>query len=584
MKKILAMIALLLMCMATTASAEFSEYSVYYDFEDYDVEYGQGIGPDGSWGFASMKSGQNYVPSEKRKNFGSATDSETGSKVMSAKGYGKAGEPVLKFGELKSEGKFHISFDLKLVSNDGEAYIGFYDGTNALTGGTEMVESNYAIGPWFKKDGKIYYSYSGQKNGNDMRWTQHWKPVVNSGLTSEIGKWHHIDMYFEDYGDVNSALAYYYIDGNLINENPVYFKTSNGFKGLYFRTSGNTEIYIDNLYVKNFKGEEPLVGVLENDLVEREDSKLRIRLIEPASAVITKEDIIITNNQDGTEITDFEVTSDSERIIDIKINSGLGTGRYTVKLKDTVVGAYYGNTMKDGLVFRTPPKTVDGVECPDVEGIEYYLFGGIKQNDKTGISTATEKIEIKFTNTISDANIEEAVILKKGEEEKTYAWELKDDAKTLVLYPIGLLDPASDYNLTVTTDISAAENAEAKMESEIVEEFSTLDDAKFEIKTDGIIKDSDTATFPVRIIKTNTEEHKYSYAAAAYKKHTVTDAEGNMKIYYEMTAINRFPVVTEEQEKGFFEFDCSTPLDIKGANVVKGFLWNYPENTIVLEK
>lgn len=277
------MIALLLVCMASTASAEFSEYSVYYDFEDYDVEYGKGVGPDGSWGFASMKSGQNYIPSEKRKNFGSATDSETGSKVISAKGYGKAGEPVLKFGELKSEGKFHISFDLKLVSNDGEAYIGFYDGTNALTGGTEMVESNYAIGPWFKKDGKIYYSYSGQKNGNDMRWTQHWKPVVNSGLTSEIGKWHHIDMYFEDYGDVNSALAYYYIDGNLINENPVYFKTSNGFKGLYFRTGGNTEIYIDNLYVKNFKGEEPLVGVLENDLVEREDSKLRIRLIEPAS-------------------------------------------------------------------------------------------------------------------------------------------------------------------------------------------------------------------------------------------------------------------------------------------------------------
>ena len=56
------------------------------------------------------------------------------------------------------------------------------------------------------------------------------------------------------------------------------------------------------------------------------------------------------------------------------------------------------------------------------------------------------------------------------------------------------------------------------------------------------------------------------------------------KIYYEMTALNRFPVVIGEQEKGLFEFDCSTPLDIKGASLVKGFLWNYPENTVALEK
>lgn len=578
-KKIIAIMAVILASITTVATAEFSEYSVYYDFENYNVEYGSGEGPDGSWGVASMKSGSSYIPSAKRKNFGSAVDSETNSRVISVK---NTGEPVLKFGELKNQGKFHISFDVKPVSAGSGFYIGFYDGTNEMTGPSDMIETNYAIGPWFHKNGFIQYSYNGNKSGNDMKWTYHWR-TTKSGINYELGNWYHVDMYFEEWGE-QTALAYYYIDGQLINQNPIYFNTCAGFKGLYFRIEGaGNEVYIDNVYVKNFKGEEALVGVLENSMIERENSKLRIRLIEPASRVVTKDDITITSNRTGAAITDFEVTSNSERIIDIKINSLPEGGRYTVKLSDEVVGMYYGNPMKSGLVFRTPAKEVEGVQCPDVEEISYYLFDGVKQNASSGISTATEKIEVKFTTSVSDENIESNVLLEKDGETAAYAHVLSNDGKTLEIYPIGLLEPAANYKVTVTTGVAAAENENATMEDEYSESFTTLDDAKYEIKTEGIVKTGKEISFPVRIIKTNTEKHKYTYAAAAYKKHTVSTADGD-KTYYEMTAFNRCPVVIEEQEKGLFEFDCNEPLNTEGASVFKGYLWNYPENTIALEK
>jgi hypothetical protein len=91
-------------------------------------------------------------------------------------------------------------------------------------------------------------------------------------------------------------------------------------------------------------------------------------------------------------------------------------------------------------------------------------------------------------------------------------------------------------------------------------------------------------SFPVDIIKTNNEKHNYSLAAAAYKKHPVTAADGTVKEYLEMTGITRCSVIIEEQDNGFFKFGYDKPLNTNQADIVKGYLWEYPNNLGILEK
>ena len=161
-------------------AADFKETSMYYDFNNYDSGFGSGSGPDDNWDYAYMQdANKNYIKSEKRNCFGGVYDSDKNSNVMQIKaGGGKSGEPVLKFGDILKEGQFHISFDLKIQSLGGEFYIGLYDGTNMSNEKDKVLETNYSIGPWFKPNKNIIYSYqnngSGKTNGKDMQWsTQH---------------------------------------------------------------------------------------------------------------------------------------------------------------------------------------------------------------------------------------------------------------------------------------------------------------------------------------------------------------------------------------------------------------------------
>lgn len=568
-------------------AADFKETSRYYDFNNYDSGFGSGSGPDDNWDYAYMQdANKNYIKSEKRNWFGGVYDGDKNSNVMQIKAEGgKSGEPVLKFGNILKEGQFHISFDLKIQSLGGEFYIGLYDGTNMSNEKDKVLETNYSIGPWFKPNKNIIYSYqnngSGKTNGKDMQWsTQHWQ-TAESDIPYTLNEWHHIDMYFGDYAKMETAVAKYYFDGHLINQNDVYFKNCNGFKALYFRTGNSADILIDNVYVKNFNDSENLCGFLDSEVIDEASKTFRLNLSEWASKKITKDDIVITSAS-GDSITDFEVTSNSNTYADVKINGAITPGRYNVILKDSVTGAFYSNPMKDSVTFRTAPRYVDGVMCPDVEKVSYISHDGKEQNKKSEISTGTAAINIQFTTGIDDSNPSENIMLTHNGIETACTFTVSSDKKTISLTPESGFEPETEYTLSVSGNIAASESANAKMGLDYTEKFKTLNDAMYVISTEDIEKDGENAYFKVKVIKTNDEpEHKYTYAVAGYK--SVVNPE-NGKTYMQMTALNRFPVIISETDKGIISFGNNQPLDISNAEKINGFFWEYPNNLPIVTK
>ena len=52
----------------------------------------------------------------------------------------------------------------------------------------------------------------------------------------------------------------------------------------------------------------------------------------------------------------------------------------------------------------------------------------------------------------------------------------------------------------------------------------------------------------------------------------------------QMTALNRFPVIISETDKGIISFGNNQPLDISNAEKINGFFWEYPNNLPIVTK
>ena len=123
MKKFLGIFAAVVMMIssaAVTAAAADDGELYFYDFADYDVEMGQGIGVDSYWQ-ALIPSRGNYV-----KSFGSfdLADGEH-DRVLLAK---KGGEPSFLFPEMLTTGKLRVSFDGRLTTDNLRMLVLFYNG------------------------------------------------------------------------------------------------------------------------------------------------------------------------------------------------------------------------------------------------------------------------------------------------------------------------------------------------------------------------------------------------------------------------------------------------------------------------
>ena len=327
-----------------------SEKIMFYDFEDYNAAVGSMEFPDENWG---------GVDANKKRNYGSDFDSETNSRVIKVNA---GGQPLLYFGELFTDGKLHISFDMKTAGDVG-GVIRLYDGRSG--------EDPYVIEPdiksgyndkasntfWVSSDGYYVYYFEGWENGgNDMT---AWRNDILPPVKTDTSQWHHFDLVFEEMSK-KSSHAWYYCDGEPMNSEGIHFSNGKGFKGLAFNFEKGG-VFIDNVYVHHYYDDtENLAAIINNgENVPTENTVLNVKFCEEVNPeVITKDNVVIERSLDGYKISDFEIVSATAQAAEIKLNEALQSGLYTFKING-LTGKNTGAVMNNGINFRTAFQSID---------------------------------------------------------------------------------------------------------------------------------------------------------------------------------------------------------------------------------
>lgn len=402
-------IALMIMLAAAVAYADDGkEINKFYNFNDYTAEVGSDIMPDENWDYLV----RNY------NQFGSAFADDEHQRVLKALNYS---EPNFYFGQSINTGNLHISFDSKFLSDSQRIYTIFYHqrkwGTATLPRRTETGTSGYSLlhmlngrvneFAWFQKPGKDTTSMLGwdtMKSDKKVDFTQwHRYDIITSGLSGD-------DCY------VNI-----YLDGEKMNETPIYFGASQGFHTIGFRHEAGTGSnpqgsYLDNVRIHRFSGEESLdMNITSDERVGLNDGMLKIHLSDFVDTGMLTKDNIDIRQKGGGSISNFSITPDANGGgFDVNFNGAIEPGRYEIWLSNNVRGKLTGAVSSDALAFKTDFKRVEvdgSVYENDFD--DYVSDGGILPN---GFSASGDA---KYAKSIGDQNGGKAFGIQSDENSRT---------------------------------------------------------------------------------------------------------------------------------------------------------------------
>ncbi len=402
-------IALMIMLAAAVAYADDGkEINKFYNFNDYTAEVGSDIMPDENWDYLV----RNY------NQFGSAFADDEHQRVLKALNYS---EPNFYFGQSINTGNLHISFDSKFLSDSQRIYTIFYHqrkwGTATLPRRTETGTSGYSLlhmlngrvneFAWFQKPGKDTTSMLGwdtMKSDKKVDFTQwHRYDIITSGLSGD-------DCY------VNI-----YLDGEKMNETPIYFGASQGFHTIGFRHEAGTGSnpqgsYLDNVRIHRFSGEESLdMNITSDERVGLNDGMLKIHLSDFVDTGMLTKDNIDIRQKGGGSISNFSITPDANGGgFDVNFNGAIEPGRYEIRLSNNVRGKLTGAVSGDALAFKTDFKRVEvdgSVYENDFD--DYVSDGGILPN---GFSASGDA---KYAKSIGDQNGGKAFGIQSDENSRT---------------------------------------------------------------------------------------------------------------------------------------------------------------------
>lgn len=350
--------------------ADDTEFELFYDFEGYNAEFNSGVFPDEHWGL-------NNTASSNKLWFGSFKENgNTALKIGS-----KAGSELF-FDRLITSGHMHISYDF-MINNAKSSVLLYFEDGNGPSGLRESGFSalNYSKTVKVESDtGKIRYFYdksTPEEKTHMTRWI-----VEDSSAFATINEWHRFDMVTSDMSK-STVYADYYIDGQKINEKPVYFANSKGFKAMSFfveplkDASGQTYnlstseyLLVDNLSVISDSDDIRLRAAVDgNDKVKIENGELVVRLSERVDAnLLTSDNINIRGGMSDKTVENFTVEpifnaiSDDypqEDLVDrfkIGFQGELEMGSYELTLSDAVKGTILQLPMTKPVKFRTDSK------------------------------------------------------------------------------------------------------------------------------------------------------------------------------------------------------------------------------------
>lgn len=347
-----------------------TELDLFYDFEGYEADFRSGILPDEHWG-------TNNTSSMNKLWFGSYEENgNTALKIGS-----KAGSELF-FDRLITSGSMHISYDF-IINNPKSSVLMLFEDGNGPSGLREsgFANMNYSKTVRISSDtGKITYYFDSTKPEDKASMTR-WV-LTESNVSANTNEWHRFDMVTSDMSK-STVHADYYIDGQKINENPVYFANSKGFKALSFlveplkdasgqtyNLSSSEYLLVDNLSVTRHFNDNGLRAVIEgNGKVEMNNGELVVRLSERVdSSLLTEDNINVRGGMSDKIIENYSVEPivnaisedypDDNLTDKFKINfhEELEMGTYELSLSDTVKGTSLQLPMLKPVKFRTDSK------------------------------------------------------------------------------------------------------------------------------------------------------------------------------------------------------------------------------------
>lgn len=357
----------------TVLADDNAEFELFYDFEDFNANYYSNILPDEHWDFRA-------TTNRKVASF----QEESGNKTLQLGGWQSG---ILFFDRLITSGKMHISFDIKMSSDNLRTLFILEDGRINAGKGDELRESGMAANKYsrtfrlFGDTGEVFYN---KQNGRDETYTGNltigWTDFKSEGFSNmDFKQWHRIDMVTTEMSKSDARIQYY-IDGQPVLPKPLYFAESAGFKGFYIYnyagknssggeltvTDANDYVLVDNLSGKRYFDEVGLRGKPQGDgKVELTNGEMTVRLTERVDKeLLTKDNMTIKGGVNNKTLTNYTVQTIDDSInkdgttdrFKVKFSGEIDMGSYTITLSDKIKGTSLELPMITPIEFRTAPK------------------------------------------------------------------------------------------------------------------------------------------------------------------------------------------------------------------------------------
>lgn len=401
-------IAVMIMLAAAVAYADDGkEINKFYNFNDYTAEVGSDIMPDENWDYLVGRYNQ----------FGSAFADDEHKRVLKST---NGSEPNFYFGQSINTGNLHISFDSKFLSDSQRIYTIFYHqrkwGTATLPRRTETGTSGYSL--LHMINGRVNEFAWFQKPGKDTTSMLGWDYLV-SDKKFDFTQWHRFDMITSGLSG-DDCYVNIYLDGEKMNETPIYFGASQGFHTIGFRheigTGSNPQgSYLDNVRIHRFTGEESLeMNIMSDERVALNDGKIQVHLSDFVEPTDLNKDNIKINKVGGSAVSNYTITPSADGgAFDIDFNGAIEPDRYEIRLAN-VKGKLTGAAPSDTLKFKTDFKRVevDG-SIYENDFDDYVSDGGTLPN---GFSTSGDA---KYAKSVDDQNGGKAFGLQSEENSRT---------------------------------------------------------------------------------------------------------------------------------------------------------------------
>lgn len=447
-KKISLLCATLGIVFATAATAfadDGKEIKKFYNFNDYTAEVGSDIMPDENWDYLVGRYNQ----------FGSAYADEEHQRVLKAN---NISEPNFYFGQSINTGNLHINFDAKALSPSQRFTSIWYHqrnwGTATLPRRTETNPSGYSILLRINSEQNVFSWY--QKPGKNTTSMLGWD-YLKSDKKVDFTQWHRFDIITNGLSG-DDCYADIYLDGEKMNETPIYFGASEGFHTFGLRLEDGTGsnpmgAYFDNVRVHRFSGEESLeMNITSDERVGLNDGKLKIHLSDFVDTGMLTKDNIDIRQKGGGSISNFSITPDANGGgFDVNFSGAIEPGRYEIRLSNNVRGKLTGAVSGDALTFKTDFKTVN-------------VDGSIYDNDFNDY-TSTDGTPPSGFSVSGEKSYAKSVEGKNGGDDRAFGLKSDENGRTVQRYMTKFnadIRPDSDGNISFDFTVPTADKGEVR--------------------------------------------------------------------------------------------------------------------------